>query len=103
LPPDAATLEHPKDGGSGYTRPVVLQWYAGPWAHYYDVYVSTSSTPATKVASNVHLGPSESKADLKKLTVSNLAAHTTYYWKVVSRTAAGKTATSAVWSFTTGR
>lgn len=102
LPPDTPKLQHPKNGGSGYSRPVVLQWYAGPWAHYYDIYVSTSSTPATKIASAVHLGPSESTSDLKKFSVSGLAAHTTYYWKIVSKTAAGKTATSAVWSFTTG-
>ncbi len=103
LPPDVPKLEHPKNGGSGYAQPITLQWYAGPWAHYYDVYVSTSSTPTTKVASNVQLGPSESTSDVKKVTLSGLAAHTTYYWKVVSRTAAGKTATSAVWSFTTGQ
>ena len=102
LPPDVPRPQHPSNGGSGYGRPIILQWYAGPWAHYYDVYVSTSSTPTTKVASNVQLGPSQSTSDLKTFTVSGLAAHTTYYWKVVSRTAAGKTATSAVWSFTTG-
>jgi hypothetical protein len=50
----------------------------------------------------VHLGPSQTSTDYKKYTVSGLAAHTTYYWKIVSRTAAGKTTTSAVWSFATG-
>ncbi len=102
LPPDTPKQEHPKNGGSGYTGPIILQWYAGPWAHYYDVYVSTSSSATTKIASNVHLGPSQSTSDFKKFTVSGLAAHTTYHWKIVSRTAAGKTATSAIWSFTTG-
>jgi len=102
LPPDTPKPAHPKNGGSGYARPITLQWYAGPWAHYYDVYLGTSSSPTTKIAADVHLGPSESTSDLKQFSVSGLAAHTTYYWKVVSRTAAGKTATSAVWSFTTG-
>jgi hypothetical protein len=102
LPPDTPKNEHPKNGGTGYARPVTVQWYGGPWAHYYDVYVGTSSSSLAKVASSLHLGPSTSSSDFKKFSVSGLKAHTTYYWKIVSKTAAGKSATGAVWSFTTG-
>ena len=31
----------------------------------------------------------------------SLAAHTTYYWKIVSKTMANMTASGPVWSFTT--
>jgi phosphatidylserine/phosphatidylglycerophosphate/cardiolipin synthase-like enzyme len=102
LPPDVPENAHPKNGGTGYARPVTVQWNGGPWAHYYDIYVSTSSSASTRIAANVHLGPSSSSSDLKKYTVSGLAANTTYYWKIVSKTEAGKTATGPIWSFTTG-
>jgi hypothetical protein len=49
-----------------------------------------------------NLGPSLTTGQYQSFTVSSLAAHTTYYWKIVSKTAAGKTKSGAVWSFTTG-
>ena len=60
-----------KNGGTGYARPVTLQWYAGPWAHHYDIYVGTSSSSLTRVSSNVHLGPSTSSSDDKKYSSSS--------------------------------
>jgi hypothetical protein len=37
----------------------------------------------------------------KKLVVSGLAPGTTYYWRIVSKTMAKKTAGGPVWSFGT--
>src|SRR5581483_2655179 len=83
LPPDPPKNEHPKNDGTGYSpSSVTLQWYGGPWAHYYDIYLSTSSSPTTKIAADKHLGPSETTTQLQKYTVSGLKPHTTYYWKI---------------------
>jgi phosphatidylserine/phosphatidylglycerophosphate/cardiolipin synthase-like enzyme/regulation of enolase protein 1 (concanavalin A-like superfamily) len=102
LPPSAPTLVSPADGAAGVTTSVTLKWYAGKWAHKYDVYVGTSSGSMTKVLSDRELGPSQTSTDYKSYTVTGLQANATYYWKVVSRTMAGLTATSSTGSFSTG-
>jgi phosphatidylserine/phosphatidylglycerophosphate/cardiolipin synthase-like enzyme len=101
LPPDVPKYKSPSDGATGQPRTITLKWYGGPWAHYYDIYFGTSSTPPRIVAGK-HLGPSDTTTDCQTYTVSSLAPHTTYFWKIVSRTAAGKSATGSVRSFTTG-
>ena len=61
------------------------------------------TAPPPLVASNKHLGPSESTSQRQSYTVPfTLAPNTTYYWKVVSKTAASKTASGPVWYFRTG-
>jgi phosphatidylserine/phosphatidylglycerophosphate/cardiolipin synthase-like enzyme len=102
LAPDAATSPTPANLATGVGTSVTLKWYAGKWAHVYDVYFGTSSNPPL-LAANLALGPSESTAasQLKSFAVSGLSSGTTYYWKVVSKTMANKTKTSATWSFTT--
>jgi phosphatidylserine/phosphatidylglycerophosphate/cardiolipin synthase-like enzyme len=102
LPPSTPTLKSPANGATGIATSVSLKWWAGKWAHKYDVYVGTSCNSLSKVASDVELGPSETETDYVAYTVSNLAGNTTYCWKVVSRTMAGLTATSATSSFSTG-
>jgi phosphatidylserine/phosphatidylglycerophosphate/cardiolipin synthase-like enzyme/regulation of enolase protein 1 (concanavalin A-like superfamily) len=102
LPPDTPSLKSPGNGATGIGGSVTLKWYAGPWAHKYDVYVGTDSSNMTKVLSDYELGPSQSSTDYKSFTVSNLAAGRTYYWKIVSRTMANRSATSTTWSFATG-
>jgi phosphatidylserine/phosphatidylglycerophosphate/cardiolipin synthase-like enzyme len=100
LPPDVATKPSPTSGTTGIGSSVTLKWYGGPWAHVYDVYLGTSSNPPL-FAQNLQLGPSLSSTQLQQLAVSNLAPGTTYYWRVVSKTMAIKTATSSLWSLTT--
>jgi hypothetical protein len=102
LPPDAATKPAPAHQATGVGTSVTLKWYAGPWAHVYDVYFGTSSNPPL-LESNLALGPSESTAasQLKSYALPPLAAGTTYYWKIVSKTMADRTRTSAIGSFTT--
>jgi phosphatidylserine/phosphatidylglycerophosphate/cardiolipin synthase-like enzyme len=101
LPPSTPKVRFPANLATGVTRTVTLKWYGGPWAHYYDIYFGTTNPPPL-VASNRNLGPSDSSTDYQRFSVSSLAANRTYYWKIVSRTAAGKTATGSVWSFVTG-
>jgi len=101
LPPDAPALKTPANGATDQTTAVTLKWYAGPWAHKYDVYFGTDPSALTKVLNDQELGPSQSSSDYKTYTVSSLAAGTTYYWKVVSRTMANLERSSSVWSFRT--
>jgi hypothetical protein len=79
---------------------VALTWYGGPWAHNYDVYFGTSANPPL-VASNVNLGPSLNATMCQTWTTPALAASTTYYWKIVSKTMANLSAAGPAWSFTT--
>jgi hypothetical protein len=66
------------------------------------VYFGTSSTPPLYVA-NKHLGPSTTTTTYQKYTIPyTLKAHTRYFWKIVSKTAANQKATGALWYFTTG-
>lgn len=101
LPPDTPVQKLPLDGAQDQAQSVVLKWNAGPWAHKYDIFIGTSPTGMAKVADDVELGPSHSGSDHKQFTVTGLAAGTTYYWKVVSRTMANLTRTSSTWSFRT--
>jgi phosphatidylserine/phosphatidylglycerophosphate/cardiolipin synthase-like enzyme/regulation of enolase protein 1 (concanavalin A-like superfamily) len=102
LPPNTPTLVSPANGAGSISSSVTLKWYAGKWAHKYDVYVGTSSSSMTRILTDRELGPSQTATDYKSATVSGLQPNTTYYWKVVSRTMANLTATSATWSFSTG-
>jgi regulation of enolase protein 1 (concanavalin A-like superfamily) len=99
-PGDVATLKVPANGATGVGTTVTFKWWAGPWNHKYDLYLGTTPTTMTKVLSARELGPSTSPTDLKNWTKSGLVEGQTYYWKVVSRTMANKTTTSATFSFT---
>jgi phosphatidylserine/phosphatidylglycerophosphate/cardiolipin synthase-like enzyme len=101
LPPDTPVLKQPVDSAQNQPLSVTLKWYAGPWAHKYDVYFGTSPTSLTKIVDDVELGPSENTSDLVTHTVTGLADGTTYYWRVVSRTMANLTRNSPTWNFRT--
>jgi hypothetical protein len=98
LPPDVPVYLTPANSGSGVATDgtASLSWKPGLWAHRADVYFGTSSAPPL-LAANVSVSPNTTKT--YKLPV--LAAGTTYYWRVVSKTMAGKTAAGPTWSFTT--
>ena len=102
LPPDVPKYRSPANLATGVARTVNLVWYGGPWAHYYDIYFGTSPTPPL-YRSNKNYGPSTSSSVTQSYTIPVvLAPHTTYYWKIVSKTAAFKKASGTVRSFTTG-
>ncbi len=96
LPPDPPKYVAPLNAAAGQTTTVTLSWTPGPWAHLADVYLGTSSTPVL-YAKGIAVTPNTTK----KLVISNLAPGTTYYWKIVSKTMANKTAGGPVWSFGT--
>jgi hypothetical protein len=101
LAPDLPLPKRPANQAVDQPLSVTLEWYAGPWAHKYDVFIGTSAGTLTRVVTDRELGPSESSSDYVKWTVNGLAPGTTYYWKVAARTMANISKTSKVWSFRT--
>jgi uncharacterized protein (DUF2141 family) len=101
LPPDAPVYQFPASGATGIaTTGVSLSWYAGLWAHNYDIYFGTTATPPL-LESNKYLGPSQYSTDYRTYALPPLQAGTTYYWKIVSKTMAFVSADGPVWSFHT--
>jgi len=101
LGPDKPTNVSVANGAVGVaTTAQKLKWYGGPWAHVYDVYFGTSPTPPLFAADQA-LGPSETTSQNQSFTLPTLIGGTTYYWKIVSKTAANLTKTGDTWSFTT--
>jgi phosphatidylserine/phosphatidylglycerophosphate/cardiolipin synthase-like enzyme len=101
LQPDKPVYKSPANGATGIATNTLLKWYAGPWAHKYDVYLGTNPASLSMVMTDKELGPSDPPTQTKSFTTSNLLPGTTYYWKVVSRTKADRKRTGDVWSFTT--
>jgi regulation of enolase protein 1 (concanavalin A-like superfamily) len=101
LPPDTPVLKVPANAATAQPTTLTLKWYAGPWAHKYDVYLGTDPSNLTKIVSDNELGPSQSATDYVTWTLSGLAAGTTYYWQVTGRTMANLEKTSDIFSFTT--
>jgi hypothetical protein len=101
-PPDAPEPHEPAQGATGVaTSGTSLSFYAGLWAHKYDIYFGTSSNPPLLEAAK-RLGPSQYDTDYRYYALPPLQPNTTYYWKIVSRTMADLTAEGPIRSFTTG-
>ena len=101
LPPDRALKPSPAVGTLNVSTRPTLSWYGGPWAHKYDLYLGTTTSPAL-VAQDLELGPSGSSTTMQRYTLpTDLAPGTTYYWRIVSKTMANQTRTTELWSFTT--
>ena len=45
LPPDAPAYSAPVNGAAGVPLTATLRWEGGYWAHKYDIYFGTTSTP----------------------------------------------------------
>jgi hypothetical protein len=90
----------PANGAFGVPLTATLRWEGGPWAHKYDIYFGTSSNPPL-VDANVMVGGAASGIGETYTVKQSLAPGTTYYWRVVGKTIANRTATGATWSFTT--
>jgi hypothetical protein len=99
LPPDAPTYAAPVNGSSGQSSSVTLAWDGGTWAHLYDIYLGTTSTPPL-IASNMELGSPEPGV-METFTVNNLQPGTTYFWRIVGKTWALIANAGPTWSFTT--
>jgi hypothetical protein len=102
LPPDKPTYVSPTNGASNQPTTLTLKWYAGPWAHKYDIYLGTDPNPTTPLVTGIELGPSESSKDYVTYAITTpLEEGKQYYWKVVSKTIAEQTANGPIWSFVT--
>jgi phosphatidylserine/phosphatidylglycerophosphate/cardiolipin synthase-like enzyme len=90
LPPDAPTNKQPANAVQNQPLSIVLRWYGGPWAWYYDVYFGTDPMNLELLPERTHLplGPSPTTSTTQSYAIGGLQPATTYYWKVVSRTAA---------------
>src|SRR4029453_10794243 len=114
LPPDPPSYIAPVNGSPGQPTTVKLEWEGGPWSHKYDIFFGTNSNPPLLLAnvSTVQSGAVTGQPLLDTGSVDDgvketltlpitLQAGTTYFWKVVGKTMANKTAAGPVWSFTT--
>ena len=117
LPPDAPVPAGPADEALGQSTTVTVQWQGGPYAHKFDVLLGTDPANLQPVVSDAiypnadirHFpagsplltSGSSAGTTLETYQLPGLAAATTYYWRVVAETMAGKTAAGPVWSFTT--
>jgi phosphatidylserine/phosphatidylglycerophosphate/cardiolipin synthase-like enzyme len=103
LPPDTPKYQSIANGATGVATSAgqKLVWYGGPWGQIYDIYFGTNSSAQTLFAANQALGPSETTTEYQSFSLPALAPGTTYYWKVVSKTAANLAKTGPIWSFTT--
>jgi phosphatidylserine/phosphatidylglycerophosphate/cardiolipin synthase-like enzyme len=102
LPPDTPTYQSPANAATNLaTTGVKLTWYAGLWAHRYDILFGTDPLNLQPLESNIELGPSQTTTQFKSYTLPTLVAGTTYYWKIVSKTMANKSSTGPIWSFRT--
>ena len=102
LPPDKPVYQSIADGAVGVpTSGQQLVWYGGPWAHLYDIYFGTDSTAMTLFAGNQPLGPSLTTTQNQSFPLPALQPGITYYWKIVSKTAALMEKAGPIRSFTT--
>lgn len=90
--PGAFSLSSPSNGATNVQLSPTLSWSASSGASSYDIYLSTSSSPALYKSGNTTTSLAVSPA---------LSQNTQYYWKVVAKNAAGSV-TSPTWGFKTG-
>jgi len=99
LPPNAPAYSAPVNGTAGVPLTATLRWEGGYWAHKYDIYFGTTSTPPL-IATDVKTGaPGPNVAET--YSIPDLLPGTTYYWRVVGKTMADRTASGQTWSFQT--
>jgi hypothetical protein len=101
--PEAPVYSSPANGALGIGTSVTLRWEGGWWAHKYDIYFGTTSTPPIAV---VDFAPGSATAGVsstkESYTFTNLQPGVTYYWRIVGKTMANKTKSAATtYSFTT--
>ena len=102
LPPDKPVYQSIANGAVGVpTTGQKLVWYGGPWAHLYDLYFGTDPMATGLFAPLQPLGPSQTTTQMQSFALPTLQPGTTYYWKIVSKTAALVPKEGPIWSFTT--
>lgn len=114
LPPGAPAYISPANSAVGQATTLKLEWEGGPWAHKYDIFLGTQTDPSLLAAnvSTVQSGAAAGQPLLDSGSVDDgvketftipvkLQPGTKYFWRVVGKTMADKTAAGPVWSFTT--
>ena len=96
--PNCATLTAPANGATGvdYLAPSTLTWTApssGTVVDSYDVYFGTTANPSTLLVNTT--------STTATVPVTQLAASTTYYWRVVPKNDTGAATGCTEFSFTT--
>jgi hypothetical protein len=91
--PGAATIVSPSNTVAVSDTTPMLSFKV-KWAHYVDVYYGTSTSSMTLYRNRMRVQPNTTV----NVTLPELASGT-YYWRVVSRTAANLTSTGSTWSF----
>ena len=97
LPPNAPISPSPANSAVVTSPSVTLQWEGGFFAWKYDVFFGTDPNPPL-VAANIATGFPGPTVETFQLPI--LVPGQTYFWRIVGKTMANKTATSPVWSFT---
>ena len=101
-PDEAPAYVSPSNGALGQESSVTLRWEGGYWAHKYDIYFGTNSTPPLVMTD---LMPGSATAGIssnkESFAVSGLAPGTAYYWKIVSKTMANMAKPGPTWTFVT--
>jgi hypothetical protein len=100
LPPAAPVYAGPANGATGVSTAPALTWQGGSWAHLYDVYLGTDPNNLRLLARDARIG-SPGANQVEVFRPAALAASTTYYWRVVSRTMARLSRSGQTWRFTT--
>jgi hypothetical protein len=101
LPPDAPTVVGPSPGAAGVGLIGPLVWSRTPFATSYDVYLGTSEAALNLVATVPAQLTIDPPSSYSWAPQSPLSAGTRYFWRIVARTFANQTASSAVWQFVT--
>ncbi len=86
----APVLTAPSNGAAGVLTAPVLSWNAVSGATSYDVYFGTLTTP-----------PLVTNTTATTYSTGTLSQNTTYHWQIVAKNSTDS-ASSAIWSFTTG-
>ena len=93
LAPGTASYVSPANASTLSTTAPTLKFKV-KWAHYVDVYYGRSATSMTLYKSRMRVSPNTTVS----VPLPTLSSGT-YYWKVVSRTAANLTSAGSTWSF----
>ncbi len=93
-PASAPQLISPADGQTGVSNSPTFYWHSVLYAQNYQLQVSKNADLSAAVFDQNTITDTS-------FTVSSLDANTTYYWRVKALNAAGNSAWSEVWSFST--
>ena len=86
--PETPIYVAPTNQALGVGSSVTLRWEGGWWAHRYDIYFGTASTPPLLAQNAPISGTAGVSSNKESYTITGLQPGVTYYWRVVSKTMA---------------